>query len=77
MSEQKNELTFERALAELEVIVEHLEKDDVPLEKAIDYYEKGMKLSKLCDEKLQLAEEKMTEIMNEENESEPFNVQED
>lgn len=74
---EKNELTFEKALTELEGLVEELEKDDVPLEKAINFYQKGMELSKICDEKLQHAEEKMTQITNSNNETEPFNVQED
>jgi len=77
MMSEKNELSFEKALEELEKIVEQLEKDDVPLEKAITSYQKGMELSKICDEKLQHAEEKMTQIINKENEREPFNVQED
>lgn len=76
MSEEK-EITFEKALEELEKIVEELEKEDVPLEKAIDYYQKGMELSKRCDDKLQDAEEKMTKIVQKDNESKPFHMQED
>lgn len=70
-------LSFEQALKQLEGIVEQLEKEDVPLEKAIDFYQTGMKLSALCDEKLKDAQTKMTEIMNEDDETEPFDVQED
>lgn len=68
----KNELTFEKALTELEEIVVKLESADIPLEKAIDFYQAGMKLSKLCDEKLTHAQEKMTQILNDENELESF-----
>lgn len=73
----KKELSFETALSELESIVEKLEAPDVPLEKAIDYYQAGMKLSKLCDEKLTNAKEKMTVILTEEDQVEPFINEED
>lgn len=68
----ENEITFEKALIELEDIVAKLESTDVPLEKAIDYYQAGMKLSKLCDEKLTDAQDKMTLILKDENKLEPF-----
>jgi len=74
---EKSELSFEEALRQLEDIVNKLEKEDVPLEKAIDYYQEGMKLSKLCDDILQNAQEKMTQILNDENEVEPFELQEE
>lgn len=73
----ERELTFEEAMQELEQVVEKLETGDVPLEKAITYYQDGMKLSKLCTEKLNQAEEKMTKIMNEQGDLEPFPMQEE
>jgi len=74
---EKNELTFEDAMLALDEIVEKLEEGDVPLEKAISYYEEGMKLSKLCNDKLKNAQEKMTKIINEQDEIEPFEIQEE
>ena len=71
------ELSFEEAMKKLENIVEKLEEGDVPLEKAITYYQEGMKLSKLCNDKLNNVQEKMTQIMNEQGELEPFEVQEE
>ncbi|NBJ70199.1 MULTISPECIES: exodeoxyribonuclease VII small subunit [Clostridia] len=73
----EKELTFEEAMQQLEQVVEKLETGDVPLEKAITYYQDGMKLSKLCTEKLNQAEEKMTKIMNEQGDLEPFPMQEE
>lgn len=73
----EKELTFEEAMSALDDIVEKLEAGDVPLEKAIAYYEEGMKLSKLCNDKLKNAQEKMTNIVNEQDEIEPFEVQEE
>ncbi|WP_188453697.1 exodeoxyribonuclease VII small subunit [Virgibacillus oceani] len=72
-----NEVTFEEAMIELEKIVEKLETGDVPLEKAINYYQEGMKLSKVCNDKLMNVQEKMTQIMNEHGELAPFEIQED
>lgn len=78
MTENENEqLSFEEAMIELEKIVEQLEEGDVPLEKAINYYQEGMKLSKVCNDKLTNVQEKMTKIMNEQGELKPFDIQEE
>ncbi|MFS0751484.1 exodeoxyribonuclease VII small subunit [Oceanobacillus sp. 1P07AA] len=71
------DLTFEQAIEKLEEIVSKLEEGDVPLEKAIEYYQEGMNLSKLCSEKLNRVQDKMVQIMNEQGELEPFDIQED
>ncbi|KKE80667.1 exodeoxyribonuclease VII small subunit [Oceanobacillus caeni] len=73
----KEELTFEEAMSKLEQIVQKLEEGDVPLEKAITYYQEGMNLSKICNDKLNNVQEKMTQIMNEQGEFELFEVQEE
>ncbi len=73
----KKEVSFEEAMVELEKIVEELEKGDVPLERAIDFYQDGMKLSKLCNDKLTNAQEKMTQILNEQGELVHFDLQEE
>lgn len=56
MSEQK---TFEESLNELERIASKLENGDLGLDEAIKEFEKGMKLSKECSEKLDEAEKKI------------------
>lgn len=76
VTKKNNELSFEEALHKLEEIVSQLEKEDVPLEKAIALYEEGMQLSKTCDAILSGAQEKMTHILNNENKMEPFELQE-
>ncbi|HLR62448.1 MAG TPA: exodeoxyribonuclease VII small subunit [Lentibacillus sp.] len=75
--EEENSLSFEEAMLQLEKIVEKLEQGDVPLEKAISYYQDGMKLSKLCGDKLTNVQEQMTKIMNEQGQFETFEVQEE
>ncbi|SET60977.1 exodeoxyribonuclease VII small subunit [Salinibacillus kushneri] len=78
MSEDnKKDISFEDAVEKLETIVEKLEEGDVPLEKAIEYYQEGMKLSKFCNDKLTKVEKQMEQILNEQGEFEPFSIQED
>lgn len=73
--ESTKETSFEEAMLELGKTVEKLEEGDVPLEKAITYYQDGMKLSKLCNDKLKQVQEKMTQIINDQGEPEPFEIQ--
>jgi exodeoxyribonuclease VII small subunit len=47
---------FEEALKRLEAIVQQLERGDVPLERSIELYEEGIKLSRACAEHLTKAE---------------------
>ncbi|MEF3354738.1 exodeoxyribonuclease VII small subunit [Paenibacillus sp. GYB006] len=59
------ELSFEAAMAELEVVVNQLERGDVPLEQAIELFQRGMKLSQLCNHKLEQVERKIEIIVEE------------
>lgn len=75
---KKNEnMTFEEAMKGLESIVSKLEEGDVPLEQAINYFQEGMVLSKMCHEKLQKVERQMDFILKEDGELAPFSVQEE
>jgi exodeoxyribonuclease VII small subunit len=56
------EQDFEESLAKLEKIVEQLERGDVPLAKALDLYEEGIGLSKVCAETLTRAELKLKRL---------------
>ncbi|HLR73357.1 MAG TPA: exodeoxyribonuclease VII small subunit [Pseudogracilibacillus sp.] len=72
----EEELSFEDAIQQLEKIVAQLEEnEEIPLEKAINLYQEGMKLSQLCDEKLKNAQDKVTKIINDNQEEEPFDLQ--
>ena len=55
-------LPFERALAELEQIVDQLEKGSVPLEESIAIYERGEALKKHCEGLLKNAEQRIEKI---------------
>lgn len=55
--------TFENAMKQLEQIVKELETGDLPLEKALQRFEEGMKLSRFCSQKLEETEKRVTLLM--------------
>ena len=55
--------TFEQSMKLLERIVQELEDGDLPLEKAIKKFEEGIKLTKLCSEKLDETEKKISILL--------------
>lgn len=69
---EKKEKTFEQNLEELEQLVKKLESGEVPLDSAIDDFNKAMKLAKLCDEKLKKAETTLSKIVKEDGTVEEF-----
>lgn len=70
----KDEKTFEQSLTELEAVAYELEKGDLSLEKSLEQFEKGISLSKECNEKLEKAEKKINILVQEEEglKEEPF-----
>jgi len=50
---------FERALAELESLVERLERGDLPLEEALRTFERGVELTRHCQTSLKAAQQKV------------------
>ncbi|MBZ4666421.1 MAG: Exodeoxyribonuclease small subunit [Mahella sp.] len=71
----EDDMTFEKAIRELENIVTSLENGDVALDQAIALFERGMELSRYCSQKLDEAEGKITMLMKEQNafKEVPFN----
>ena len=59
--------SFEKALEQLENIVETLESNELSLEKALEKFEEGMKLSRFCAKKLDETERKISLIMEKTN----------
>ena len=59
-------LDFEQALKELEEIVERMERGDATLEESLKYFERGIALTRRCQEALKAAEQKV-EILIEQN----------
>ena len=48
MEEKEENLNFETAMKQLEEIANQLERNDLDLDKAVEKFEEGMKLSKKC-----------------------------
>ena len=69
MTVNKNDISFEEALKDLEKIVEDLNNGDMELEKAITAYEKGMQLKNICEERLKNAQERIELIQNKKQEN--------
>ena len=55
-------LPFEKALTELETIVQKLERGDVALEESVTIYERGEALKRRCEELLRQAEARVEKI---------------
>ena len=70
------DLSFEESLEKLEEIVNRLENGDVPLDDAIDEFNKAMQLVKVCNDKLNFAEEAIAKIVQENGELIEFNSNE-
>ncbi len=56
-------LTFEKAMEQLEKIVETMESGALSLEQSLKQFEEGMKLSQYCAQKLDETEKKISMIM--------------
>lgn len=66
--------SFEKGLTELESVVKELESGDLPLEKAIQVFERGVGLSERCRKELEAAETRVEVLMRrgDKIEAEPF-----
>lgn len=59
-------ISFEGSLEELEFLVEKLERGQLTLDESLGLFERGMKLARVCNQKLSKAESKI-QILVEEN----------
>lgn len=55
----EKELTFEEALARLQQILQSLESGNAPLDDSLAMYEEGVRLVKLCNQKLDSAQQRV------------------
>lgn len=70
MSKEKQ--TFEESMEELEQIIKGLESGDVPLETALEKFQRGVELSKECQQTLANAEKTLTKVMSSEGQEVEF-----
>jgi len=55
--------SFETSLEALEQIVQELEDGDLPLEKSLELFEQGIRLSRECQERLSQAERRIEVLL--------------
>lgn len=60
---------FEAALTELEQLVEQMEKGDMPLEQSLKSFERGIALTRQCQQALQSAEHKVQILLEKDGET--------
>ena len=61
-SEDKVELSFEQALANLEEIIQRMESGEAPLDSLITNYQNGIRMLKFCRKKIESAEMKIKKV---------------
>jgi exodeoxyribonuclease VII small subunit len=72
--EQQPALSFEAGLEQLEAVVKELETSDLPLERALELFEKGTQLSETCRKQLLEAETRVEVLLKKSGkiQAEPF-----
>ena len=73
---EKEKISFEEKLEELEKIVKNLEKGDIKLDNAIEEFNKAMILANDCNKTLEEATNTINKVLNKENNFEDFEVEE-
>jgi len=76
MEKENKNISFEKNIEELSKIVESLEAGEVPLDDAIEQFQRAMKIAKICDEKLKTAEKAIHKIVSDDDEVTKFEVAE-
>ncbi len=63
MTKKKASASFEESLAELELLVAKLERGEISLEESLEAFEKGVNLTRTCQQALRDAEQKVQILM--------------
>ncbi len=69
--EKQPGVSFEACLEELEKVVKELESGDLPLEKALELFERGVSLSESCRKQLEEAETRLEILMKKDGKIQP------
>ena len=77
MAEQPQQIDFEATLSQLENLVEKLENSEFTLEQSLQAFEKGVKLTRQCQQALSAAEQKVQLLIEENGQSEAVPFQDD
>jgi exodeoxyribonuclease VII small subunit len=68
---------FEHCMAELEALVERLERGDLPLEESLKQFERGVVLARACQTALKAAEQKVEVLLKPASDADSQDVVED
>lgn len=73
---RKTSVNFEKAMSQLEELVEGMEQGELPLEDALKHFEKGISLASDCQQALSQAEQKVTQLIEKNGEllEKPFEI---
>ncbi len=71
MSSESKALEFEQALAELEALVARLERGDLPLDEALKTFERGVELTRHCQDSLKAAQQRVEILLKRNGRPEP------
>lgn len=66
--EDKEKLSFEQALDNLEEIIQQMESGEAPLDSLVTNYQNGVKMLKFCRQKIESAEMKIRKVQEKEDE---------
>ena len=67
MPKKTNTINFEKTFTELEKLVKKMEGGDLSLEESLKYFERGMLLTKNCQQALNKAEQKVRILLEKNN----------
>lgn len=74
MTNAQSELGFEAALEKLQITVKQLESGELSLEQSLKCFEEGVKLTRLCQQHLSAAEQRV-EILMKSSQENPVDLQ--
>ena len=63
MSKNKNEISFESSITQLEFLVNKMESGEGSLEQSLNWFEEGISLIKTCQYQLKEAEQKVEKLI--------------
>ncbi len=63
MARKPKSFNFEKALAELEALVETMENGEISLEDSLKHFERGISLTRACQQALEEADQKVKILM--------------
>jgi exodeoxyribonuclease VII small subunit len=61
---QQETLAFEKSLKELEALVTKMEQGNLSLEESLQHFERGIQLTRTCQQALKEAEQKVEILLN-------------